>query len=61
VIDTAGLLGELHGLRMMGSVQKPITVDKAEALLVQLLEVPGLKPETRQPVPSGDFPGGAGL
>jgi EAL domain-containing protein (putative c-di-GMP-specific phosphodiesterase class I)/CheY-like chemotaxis protein len=56
VIDTADLLGELQGLRMLSPVQKPLTVEKAEGLLAQMLEVRGEKPAELPPVPREDFP-----
>ncbi|HKS07521.1 MAG TPA: EAL domain-containing response regulator [Gemmatimonadaceae bacterium] len=36
VIDTAALLTEAHGLRLLGTIQKPITVEKLEKLLARL-------------------------
>ena len=36
VLDTAALLTEAHGLRLLGTIQKPITVEKLEKLLARL-------------------------
>jgi EAL domain-containing protein (putative c-di-GMP-specific phosphodiesterase class I) len=36
VIETAGLLAEMQGLRLLGSVPKPLTADKLDALFAKL-------------------------
>jgi EAL domain-containing protein (putative c-di-GMP-specific phosphodiesterase class I)/CheY-like chemotaxis protein len=56
VIDTAGLLGELQGLRVMTAIQKPLTMEKLEALLEEILTVPGARPALPEAVPPSDFP-----
>lgn len=41
VIDTAALLTEAHGLRLLGTIQKPITVEKLEKVLARLRSAGG--------------------
>jgi EAL domain-containing protein (putative c-di-GMP-specific phosphodiesterase class I)/AmiR/NasT family two-component response regulator len=36
VLDTAALLTEAHGLRLLGTIQKPVTVEKLETVLARL-------------------------
>ena len=36
VIDTAGMLAEAHGLRLLGTVQKPVTAEKLERLFERM-------------------------
>lgn len=40
VIDTASALAEAHGLRVLGTVPKPLTAEKLEPILERMFEAP---------------------
>src|ERR1035437_412228 len=40
VIETAGMLAEVQGLRMLGTIAKPVTAEKLEPILKRLRQVP---------------------
>jgi EAL domain-containing protein (putative c-di-GMP-specific phosphodiesterase class I) len=54
VIDTTALLTEAHGLRLLGTVQKPVTAQKLQAMFLKLRELapPG---QSVMIAPAGDL------
>ena len=40
VIETAGMLAQVQGLRLLGTIPKPLTVEKLQPLLERMREVP---------------------
>jgi len=59
VIEAAGLLAEMQGLRLLGTIPKPLTVEKLQSLLDRVRESPRESPRApaREPVraPSADL------
>jgi EAL domain-containing protein (putative c-di-GMP-specific phosphodiesterase class I) len=56
VIETAGLLAEMQGLRLLGSVPKPLTADKLEALFAKMREGESHTAENAVMAPESDLP-----
>ena len=55
VLETAGMLGEVQGLRMLGTIPKPVTVEKLEPILKRLREVPNKNVDDTFMAPDQDF------
>lgn len=55
IIETAGMLAEVQGLRVLGTVPKPLTREKLEVLFRRMSE--GARPETQDAklAPEGDI------
>ncbi len=56
VIETAGMLAQVQGLRMLGTIQKPLTVENLEPILKRMREVPGQPMDDTVMAPVQDFP-----
>ena len=55
VVETAGLLAELQGLRILGTVAKPLTRAKLEALFSKMREVATHRPADAGMAPESDL------
>jgi EAL domain-containing protein (putative c-di-GMP-specific phosphodiesterase class I) len=55
VIETAGMLAGVQGLRVIGTIAKPVTAEKLQPILKRLREVPGLPVDTTVLAPGQDF------
>ena len=55
IIDTAGLLTEAHGLRLLGTLQKPVTVKKLESIFGTMRETRGVITPGQVLAPVGDL------
>jgi EAL domain-containing protein (putative c-di-GMP-specific phosphodiesterase class I) len=55
IIETAGMLAELHGLRMLGTIAKPLTTEKLEPILKRMREAPGHPVDDTVIAPDQDF------
>jgi EAL domain-containing protein (putative c-di-GMP-specific phosphodiesterase class I) len=55
VIETAGMLAELQGLRMLGTISKPLTAEKLQPILKRMREVPGEQKDDVATAPGRDF------
>jgi len=55
VIETAGMLADVQGLHLLGTVPKPLTAEKLEPVLKRLRETPGEKPNSAVVAPVEDF------
>ena len=55
VIETAGMLAQVQGLRLLGTVAKPLTNEKLEALLTKMREVPPHRPDDAMAAPESDL------
>jgi len=55
VIETAGMLADVQGLRMVGTIRKPLTTEKLRPILKRLREVPGHSPDDTVLAPDLDF------
>jgi EAL domain-containing protein (putative c-di-GMP-specific phosphodiesterase class I)/ActR/RegA family two-component response regulator len=55
VIETAGMLAEVQGLRMLGTIAKPVTAEKLEPILKRMREVPGQRVDDTVIAPDQDF------
>ena len=41
ILETAGVLAEVQGLHLLGTVPKPLTIEKLEPLLARIRNIPG--------------------
>jgi EAL domain-containing protein (putative c-di-GMP-specific phosphodiesterase class I)/AmiR/NasT family two-component response regulator len=55
VIETAGMLAEVQGLRMLGTVAKPLTAEKLDVLFAKMRDVAPLRDVTAKMAPEGDL------
>jgi EAL domain-containing protein (putative c-di-GMP-specific phosphodiesterase class I) len=55
VIETAGMLAQVQGLRLLGTVAKPLTPEKLELLLDKLHEVVPNRPDEHKMAPESDL------
>jgi len=55
VIETAGMLAEVQGLRLLGTVPKPLTAEKLDALFVRMREVAPTRKDEAKMAPEGDL------
>jgi EAL domain-containing protein (putative c-di-GMP-specific phosphodiesterase class I) len=55
IIETAGMLAEVQGLRMLGTIPKPVTEEKLEPILERMREVPGHRVNDAVLAPEKDF------
>ena len=55
VIETAGMLAEVQGLRLLGTIAKPLTSEKLEALFNKMREVAPRLPDAASMAPEGDL------
>jgi EAL domain-containing protein (putative c-di-GMP-specific phosphodiesterase class I) len=55
VIETAGMLAEVQGLRLLGTIAKPLTSEKLEVLFAKLREAAPHRPEDTKVAPEGDL------
>jgi EAL domain-containing protein (putative c-di-GMP-specific phosphodiesterase class I)/AmiR/NasT family two-component response regulator len=55
VIETAGMLAEVQGLRMLGTIAKPVTAEKLEPILKRIREVPAQRADDTVIAPDQDF------
>lgn len=55
VVETAGMLADVQGLRMLGTITKPITVEKLEPILARVREVRGQQAYHTVMAPDQDF------
>ena len=55
IIETAGMLAEVQGLRMLGTIPKPVTEEKLEPILERMREVPGHGVNDAVAAPAKDF------
>ena len=55
VIESAGMLAEVQGLRLLGTVAKPLTREKLDQLLVKLREAAPSSPEGARTAPEADL------
>jgi EAL domain-containing protein (putative c-di-GMP-specific phosphodiesterase class I)/CheY-like chemotaxis protein len=55
VIETAGMLAEAQGLRMLGTIPKPLTPEKLQPILQRMREVPGRLSDNTVIAPEKDF------
>jgi EAL domain-containing protein (putative c-di-GMP-specific phosphodiesterase class I) len=55
IIETAGMLADVQGLRMLGTIPKPVTVEKLEPILKRIREVPGQRTDDTVMAPDQDF------
>jgi EAL domain-containing protein (putative c-di-GMP-specific phosphodiesterase class I)/ActR/RegA family two-component response regulator len=56
IVETAGMLAEVQGLRMLGTLAKPVTAEKLEPILKRLRELPGAPADETVQAPARDFP-----
>ncbi len=55
IIEGAGMLANLQGLRMLGTIPKPLTAEKLEPLLERLFDVPHLRRPAEVMAPEHDL------
>src|ERR1019366_9363798 len=55
IIETAGMLAEVQGLRMLGTIPKPVTEEKLEPILERMREVKGHGVNDAVIAPEKDF------
>ena len=55
VLETAGVLADAQGLRMLGTIQKPLTAENLEPVLTRMIELPGHAPRAAAEVTPGDL------
>ena len=55
VVETAGMLAEVQGLRMLGTIPKPLTAEKLQPILKRMREVPGQQEIDATAAPGSDF------
>ena len=55
VVETAGMLAELQGLRILGTIAKPLTSEKLESLFSKMREVAPHRPNDAGMVPESDL------
>jgi EAL domain-containing protein (putative c-di-GMP-specific phosphodiesterase class I) len=55
VIETAGMLAELQGLRMLGTIPKPLTAEKLQPILARMREASGQQGNDVATAPGRDF------
>ncbi len=55
VIEGAGKLANIQGLRMLGTIQKPLTVEKLEPILARIFELPSPAPAAAAMANEGDL------
>lgn len=55
VIETAGTLAEVQGLRMLGIISKPLTAEKLQPILTRMREVPRQHRTDAAAAPGRDF------
>jgi EAL domain-containing protein (putative c-di-GMP-specific phosphodiesterase class I) len=55
IIETAGMLADVQGLRMLGTIPKPVTAEKLEPILRRIREVPGGWADDTVVAPDQDF------
>lgn len=56
VIETAGLLAEMQGLRLLGTLPKPLTAEKLDVLFAKMREVEPRADAGAAMAPAGDIP-----
>jgi EAL domain-containing protein (putative c-di-GMP-specific phosphodiesterase class I) len=55
VIESAGVLAEVQGLRMLGTISKPLAPEKLAPILARMREVPGGQADPAVLAPERDF------
>ncbi|HEV8410554.1 MAG TPA: EAL domain-containing response regulator [Gemmatimonadaceae bacterium] len=55
VVETAGMLAEVQGLRVLGSVAKPLTAEKLDALFAKMRDVAPARAEDAKMAPEADL------
>jgi EAL domain-containing protein (putative c-di-GMP-specific phosphodiesterase class I) len=55
VVETAGMLAEVQGLRLLGTLAKPLTKEKLDHLFSRLREVTPRRPPGTMMAPEGDL------
>jgi EAL domain-containing protein (putative c-di-GMP-specific phosphodiesterase class I)/FixJ family two-component response regulator len=55
MIEAAGMLAEMQGLRIVGTIQKPLTAEKLQPILKRMREVPGEQKDDAATAPGRDF------
>jgi EAL domain-containing protein (putative c-di-GMP-specific phosphodiesterase class I) len=55
VIETAGMLADVQGLRMLGTIPKPLTAEKLQPILKRMREAPGQQVDDTVLAPDQDF------
>jgi EAL domain-containing protein (putative c-di-GMP-specific phosphodiesterase class I)/AmiR/NasT family two-component response regulator len=55
VLETAGMLAELQGLRLLGTIPKPLTAEKLEPLLVQMRQLKDVRKVSAVIAPEQDL------
>ena len=55
VIETAGMLAEVQGLRLLGTVAKPLTGEKLQLLFDKMHAVAPLRPDEQRMAPEADL------
>jgi EAL domain-containing protein (putative c-di-GMP-specific phosphodiesterase class I) len=56
VIETAGMLAEVQGLRLLGTLAKPLTREKLEGLFTLMRAGTAQRPDDAPMAPEGDLP-----
>lgn len=55
IIETAGMLAEVQGLRLLGTIAKPLTAEKLELLFRKMREGAPHRPDDARMAPEGDL------